>query len=97
MTNLDEVLTACIRIFDRLQREMMRRRVRDELWGMSVSLATPEDLSLLKLLAHRPRDMADIVDIRMVQGDLDEAYMRRWATDLGVSDRLDRALSEPPL
>ena len=31
----------------------------------------------------------------MVQGELDEPYMRRWAAELGVTDRLERLLSEP--
>lgn len=81
----------------RFQREMMRRRQSDELWGMTVSLATPEDLILLKLLANRHRDLGDIADLRMVQGDLDEQYMRLWAGELGIADRLEKILSEPPL
>jgi hypothetical protein len=81
----------------RFQREMMRRRRKDVLWGIPVELVTSEDLVLLKLLANRPRDLGDIEDLRMVQGDLDEAYMRRWAAELGITDRLERALSEPPL
>lgn len=81
----------------RFQREMMRRSIRDRIWGIAVSLATPEDLVLLKLLSSRPRDLGDIADLRMVQGDLDEAHMRRWAAELGISDRLERVLSEPPL
>jgi hypothetical protein len=81
----------------RFQREMMRRRRSDMLWGIPVSIVTPEDLVLLKLLANRSRDLGDIEDLRMVQGDLDEAYMRRWASELGITDRLERALSEPPL
>ena len=80
----------------RFQRELMRRSTRDELWGIPVSLTTPEDLILLKLVANRPRDLGDIADLRMVQGDLDEAYMRRWAAELGIADRLERLLSEPP-
>lgn len=81
----------------RFQREMMRRAIRDEIWGIPVSVATPEDLVLLKLLANRPRDLGDIADLRLVQGDLDEKHMRRWAADLGITDRLERLLSEPPL
>lgn len=81
----------------RFQREMMLRRRADELWGMSVWLATPEDLILLKLLAHRPRDLGDIADIRAVQGELDESYMTGWAGELGILDRLEAIISEPPL
>lgn len=81
----------------RFQQEIMRRRMQDELWGIPIPLATPEDLILLKLVAGRPRDLGDIADIRLVQGDLDEPYMRTWAAELGIADRLEQVLSEPPL
>lgn len=79
------------------QEEVIRRARRERIGGLEVSLATPEDLILLKLMADRPRDRADIADIRFIQGDLDEAYMRRWADELGFADRLEDVLSEPPL
>lgn len=81
----------------RFQHEMMRRRRRGEIWGIPVFLPTTEDIILLKLLANRPRDLGDIADLRMVQGAPDEAYMRQWAAELGIADRLERVLSEPPL
>jgi hypothetical protein len=62
-----------------------------------VWLVTAEDLILLKLLDHRPRDMADIGDILFTLGQLDEAHMRRWATQLGVPDELERVLTQPPI
>lgn len=77
------------------QEEVLRRRVRADAEGLLVWLVTPEDLILLKLMANRPRDFADILDVRFMQSDLDETYMRRWAEQLGITDRLERALSEP--
>jgi len=54
-------------------------------------LISTEDLLLHKLLADRPRDRADIADLLLVTGPLDETYLRKWAERLGVSERLEEA------
>ena len=69
----------------RFQKSLLQRRVRAEVEGISAWIASPEDLILLKLLANRPRDIGDIQDILMVQGQLDDASLNRWADELGVS------------
>lgn len=74
------------------QKEVMRRRILDEVEGKPVHLITAEDLILFKLLAGRPRDLLDIEDVFFMQGQLDEAYMRRWAGPLGVANQLERML-----
>jgi hypothetical protein len=56
---------------------------------LEVWLVSPEDLILLKLLANRPRDIADIGDVFFMQGQLDVTYMKKWAQRLGVADRLE--------
>ena len=76
------------------QREVMTRRILEEVEGKPVQLITAEDLILFKLLAGRPRDLLDIKDIFFMQGQLDEAYMRRWAGPLGVGEQLAQALAE---
>lgn len=77
------------------QKEVLHRRRREVINGLSAWLVTPEDLILLKLVAGRPRDHADISDIRFVQGELDEDYMRGWAGELGVGESLEELLREP--
>jgi hypothetical protein len=52
-------------------------------WAVSV-----EDLLLHKLLAFRPRDQADISDLLLVAGPLDQRHLVAWAKRLGVEDRL---------
>lgn len=75
------------------QRQLMNRRLSEEVEGRTMWLVSPEDLILLKLLAGRPRDMGDVSDVLFMQGQLDIAYMRRWADQFGVTVELDRALS----
>jgi len=76
------------------QLELMRRRRSHDLDGQHVWFVRPEDLILLKVLAARPRDIGDIEDVLLAQGDLDEAYMRQWAKELGVAEKLEEVLSQ---
>lgn len=79
------------------QRELLARAKIEQVDGLSLRVVTPEDLILLKLVSHRHRDLADVGDILFTQGQLDEAYMRSWAKELGVLDELEKVLSEPPI
>jgi len=56
--------------------------------GLELSLVSAEDLILLKVLANRLRDRADIADVRLVQGTLDENYLQHWAKQLDIEQRL---------
>ena len=78
------------------QLQLLARRRRETLDDQTVWLVSPEDLVLLKLLAGRPRDVADVGDVLFIQGQLDEGYLRRWADQLGVREALERVLAEPP-
>jgi hypothetical protein len=78
------------------QEQLLARRRREQLDELSVWFASPEDLILLKLLARRPRDLADIGDILFTQGLLDESYMRHWAHELGILAELMKVLHQPP-
>lgn len=71
---------------------LISRRMELLVEGNLAWLVTPEDLVLLKLIAGRPRDLGDIQDILMAQGQLDGKYLSLWAERLGVTDRLDDAL-----
>jgi predicted nucleotidyltransferase len=76
------------------QHEVLARRRREDIDGQPVWLVSPEDLVLLKLFAGRTRDIADIADILFTQGQLDRDYMRHWAGQLCVMDRLERVLAD---
>ena len=82
----------------------MSRRVPVELPddpGQPVVLHTPEDVILFKLAWCRLGNQAseqqfkDVLGVLQVQADrLDDAYLDRWAADLGVTDLLRRAREE---
>ncbi len=69
--------------------EVIRRATTVNVPGVTIPVATLEDLVLLKLDAHRPRDIDDVLAIKDVAADqLDRDYLERWAKELGVLDRL---------
>lgn len=73
------------------------RRQPVELGPVSTYVATPEDTVLAKLewaaASGSDRQVDDIVGVLEVVGDdIDHAYLRHWAGELGVTDLLDQAL-----
>jgi predicted nucleotidyltransferase len=76
------------------QAQILARRRRADVNGISMWIVSPEDLILLKLLAHRPRDFADIGDILFTQGQLDQPYMTHWAKHIVVADLLEEVLAD---
>ena len=78
----------------RFQASLLARSARVEVDGVPSQVASPEDLILLKLIASRPRDIGDVMDIFLAQGQLDETYLRHWATELGVLDQLNHVMSD---
>jgi hypothetical protein len=49
--------------------------------GLTVPLPTPEDLIVMKAVAHRPRDLADIEGILAATGNLNLRHIRRWVRE----------------
>ncbi|MBN2491487.1 MAG: nucleotidyl transferase AbiEii/AbiGii toxin family protein [Planctomycetes bacterium] len=78
-----------------LQAAIARRRP-VKLEGRSVSVMSPEDVILLKLLAFRRKDQVDVEEILKIAEGLDRAYLRAWAVRLGIADRLETFLREAP-
>jgi len=67
----------------------------------SFSVVSAEDIILLKMLWYRDsncsseRQWADVIGVLKVQaGKLDLQYLKKWAGVLGVSELLEKALSE---
>jgi hypothetical protein len=68
------------------------RRARVDFEGTPVWVASPEDLIVYKLIAGRPHDLGDIKEVITARigigAGLDWGYIRRWAEEWGVSERL---------
>ncbi len=76
-----------------LESALARGLVR-QLEGRDVRVMSPEDVVLLKLIAHRRKDQLDVEEILRITLDLDRDHLRQWADHLGVSERLETFLSE---
>ncbi|RLG46143.1 MAG: hypothetical protein DRO06_04870 [Thermoproteota archaeon] len=79
---------------------ILERAVEAEVSGRRVSVASPEDLLLMKAAAGRERDMADAAAILAAAGErLDWEYMARASSELGIPlrDFLLRSLSRLPI
>ena len=87
------------RSFDRSQFDRRERQSLATEPERFAYIASAEDMILAKLEWYRlggevsERQWRDIQNILKVQGDrLDDAYLRKWAGQLGVLDLLERAL-----
>lgn len=75
--------------------EAIRRARRVSIAGRIVSIVTPEDLVLMKIVSDRPRDLADAEAIlRRRRQELDRGYLEPRVRELAVAlereDLLDR-------
>lgn len=60
------------------EHEMIARAHRYTLAGLEIRLPTPEDLVILKAVAHRPQDLIDIASILEAHPELDLERVRSW-------------------
>jgi len=64
------------------EQEMVERSAVQEFDDtLSVRLPTPEDLIVMKAIAHRSQDMADIRTLAAKYPNLDISRIKRWITD----------------
>jgi hypothetical protein len=83
---------------DPFEMSMFHRRLGVDLLGERAWLATAEDVILHKLywdsITRSERQVSDAAGIVAVQSDsLDRAYLQKWATELGVSEKLSKLLA----
>lgn len=75
--------------------QVVARRVLRRAFGEQFAFATLEDCILLKLLAGRPIDRADAVELLAIHaGQVDRGYLKKCAQQLGVAQALDECLAE---
>ena len=77
--------------------EEFRRRLPRTLLGQSLPLASAEDVNLAKMewnvLTPSERQLHDALQVAVVQWPtLDQAYLRTWASALGVAEQLEDLL-----
>lgn len=82
------------------EEEMIARACRRRIHGLLIPLPTPEDLIVMKAIAHRPRDVADIESVLEANPAIDVTrtlgIVRDFATALDAPDLvsdLERLLS----
>jgi hypothetical protein len=72
------------------------RRMKADLEGLSIYMATPEDVILAKLewakQSHSERQIEDVAGILRIRAEkLDWDYLRQWIAELGLELEWDRA------
>ena len=60
------------------EEETVARATLVQVAGVSVPLPTPEDLVIMKAVAHRDRDQLDVAGLLAAHPDLDVRRVRRW-------------------
>ena len=85
-TPIDVVLGALA-----LEEEIVRGAARIEIAGVAISLPTPESIVVMKAIAQRSRDVADVEGILETHAHLDIDWIRAWLTEF------DRALDRTDL
>jgi len=63
------------------EEEVVERSIKQYAGIMTVRLPTPEDLIILKAIAHRPKDIQDIREVVANNPDLDHHRIKRWVKE----------------
>lgn len=74
-------------------RSVVERTTAVDLGPAAVPVCSAADLVLFKVLADRQKDRMDVQNVLTVQGVPERAYLEHWGRELGIQDRLERALS----
>jgi predicted nucleotidyltransferase len=62
--------------------------------GVHLPLPTPEDLVIMKAVAHRPRDLADIESIMDAHPKLNLRKIRRWVREFSTAVEMPDILND---
>jgi hypothetical protein len=65
------------------EKEMVQRDSTKSFANLSVRLPMPEDLIIMKAIAHRPKDLEDIRTVAAKFPNLDTGRIKRWVTAFG--------------
>jgi len=79
-TNIDIVLGLLP-----FEKQMVDRSCMVPVSSLELRLPTPEDLIIMKTVAHRPKDMQDIKGIIDGQRHLNHRYIHKWAKEFAIA------------
>lgn len=65
------------------EEEVVERGSIQSFGNLTIRLPTPEDLIIMKAVAHRPKDLEDIRMIVQNQAHLDKKRIKQWVTAFG--------------
>ncbi len=75
-----DVQVDCIIASTPFEDSALKRSAKMNLFDTTVSVLSPEDLILLKLVPGRPKDLMDVESVMLRHGtSLDKKYMEEWA------------------
>ena len=67
------------------EEEAVARAVTVDVAGVRLPLPTPEDLVVMKAVAHRPRDLIDVEAVLDAHTKLDTQRVRRWVREFSMA------------
>ncbi|MGH7492222.1 MAG: nucleotidyl transferase AbiEii/AbiGii toxin family protein [bacterium] len=76
------------------EEESIARAVSFNVSDIKLLLPTPEDLIIMKAVAHRSRDLIDIAAVVEVQAKLDVRRIRRWVRDFSKAMEMPEILED---
>lgn len=76
------------------EEEALKRTLTITIGGIAIPLPSPEDLIIMKAVAHRPRDIADIEGIVDAHPELDKNRIRIWLTQFAEALEMPEVLSD---
>jgi hypothetical protein len=62
--------------------------------GLSLPLPTPEDLIIMKAVAHRPQDIADIAALLVAEPKLNLRRIRKWLKEFSAALDMPEILND---
>lgn len=76
------------------EQETVARTVQHEVAGITLPLPTPEDLIIMKAIAHRPRDIGDIEAVVDAHPKLNVRRVRQWVQQFAAALEMPEILRD---
>lgn len=76
------------------EEEAVKHTIWRDVAGIQIPLPLPEDLLIMKAVAHRPRDLADIEAILAAQPQIDLRRVRRWIGEFAAALEMPALLQD---